>query len=282
MSFRDPRESGKRKAAVDIGALNRDESLVSALGRGDRPHGVNGDPVVDLLFRWRADLDVAGNTIEISAPREPVGAGPVREPANNPTRFFGRAGRKILVAAAVAVFGIGSVGGVAAATGAGPDSTFWPIALALNTERARSVQSSHEVTAMLNKAEAAIHAGQLSVAADQLAKAQTALADVQPTDGAVALKARLEDLQNQLARLRGEPPASGRPTAPGSPGTGAAKQSAPNTPGAHPRPSATAHPGAPAPTGSAAGSPSSPITPTISPTKPGNDGSDKAQPPYQR
>ncbi|WP_163567719.1 hypothetical protein [Fodinicola feengrottensis] len=78
--------------------MNRDESLVSALGRGDRPHGVNGDPVVDLLFRWRADLDVAGNTIEISAPREPVGAGPVREPANNPPRFFGRAGRKILVA----------------------------------------------------------------------------------------------------------------------------------------------------------------------------------------
>jgi hypothetical protein len=279
MNFRDPRDGSKRKSTVDIGALNRDESLVAALGRGDRPHSVNGDPVVDLLYRWRADLDLAGNTIEISAPREPVGAGSAAASPglSGPSRLFGKVGRRILVAAAITAICVSSVGGIAATTGAQPGSTFWPIAQALNTERARSVQSAAQVTTLLNDADKAVRAGQFSQAADLLTRAQTALADVQQADGAPALKTRLAALWNRLSQSRGDQPNSpGRTTAPGKPG----RQPAPNTPGSQPNTTPSGKPGTPSPSGSAA--PSSPSSPTPGGSFPPNNGSSGAQTPLVR
>jgi hypothetical protein len=268
MNFRDPRDAGKRKSTVDIGALNRDESLVAALGRGDRPHGVNGDPVVDLLFRWRADLEIASNTIEISAP---VDGGPVPDTSRDtvkPYRIFGKAGR-IAIAAAAVVIAVGSLGGVAVTRGAQPGSIVWPIAQALNTDRARSVQSAAQVTTLLNSADQAIQAGKFSQAGGLLAKAQTTLVGVQEADGAAALKKRLDASWAKLAEARGTQP-NGKPAAPGA--AGGNSRTTPSNPGSRPRvtpsqstkpPAGGSTPGSGTPSASGSPSPSGSVSHTL-------------------
>jgi hypothetical protein len=256
MNFRDPRDPGKRKSTVDIGALNRDESLVAALGRGDRPNGVNGDPVVDLLYRWRADLELASNTIEISAP---VDGGPVAEPRGivKPYRIFGKAGR-IAIAAAAVVIAVGSLGGVAVTKGAQPGSIVWPIAQAFNTDRARSVQSAAQVTALLNSADQAIQAGRYGQASDVLTKAQATLVGVQEADGASALKKRLDASWGKLAELRGDPPGGTKP------GVTGGTRTTPGTPGAQPKASSSSRAPRPSGSSSSGGSPSGSATPSPS------------------
>jgi hypothetical protein len=261
MSFHDGNRGRRGRNPLDIRALNRDEDLFNALGQGARPNGVDGDPVVDLLYRWRADLEANVNTIEISAPATGVGMPAVR-PSRRASGLLTKAGRRIIVAAAALVIGLGSVGGLAAATGAGPDSTFWPVALALNTERARSVQAAKDVKALLDSAETEIRNGQLDPAADKLSQANQLLPRVQNEDQGPQLRIRLGDLNNRLIQARAEKPGTGQTGRPG--GTGNSSGTGRQAPGGKVDPSRSQTP-RPTPSGSKP-PPSSSPTPTGSGT----------------
>lgn len=258
MSFHDGNRARRGRNPLDIRALNRDESLVNALGQGARPD--HGDPVVDLLYRWRADLEAGVNTIEISAPADGVGK-PSARPVRRASRLLTKAGRRLIVAAAALVIGLGSVGGVAAATGAGPDSTFWPVALALNTERARSVQAAKDVTALLDNAETEMRGGQLDPAAEKLRQASQLLPRVQDADQGPQLRKRLADLNNQLIKARSEKSGGNGQTG-RTGGSGNSSGTGRQTPGGKPDPSRSQPPRPPRPSG---GTP----TPSTSPTPTG-------------
>ncbi|WP_163508601.1 hypothetical protein [Fodinicola acaciae] len=264
MSFHDGNRARRGRNPLDIRALNRDESLFTALGQGERPKSVDGDPVVDLLYRWRADLEAgASNTIEISAPDSGVRGPHSHRPVRRTSRLLTKAGRRIIVAAAALVIGLGSVGGVAAATGAGPDSTFWPVALALNTERARSVQAAKDVTGLLDAAEAEIKSGQLDQAADKLSQARQLLPVVQDVDQGRQLRQRQSDLNDQLIKARADR-SNGTGQGGKSTGSGTSSGNGRQTPGAKPDPSQSQRSHRPTPSGSA------PSSPTTSPTPSGS------------
>lgn len=255
--------------AFDLSALNRDEALLSALGRGDRPVGADSDEVTDLLYQWRADLVLHSDEVAADVPAY-LDDGPSE--LTRAARIFGRAGRRVVVAAAIAVIGVGSIGGVAAATDAAPGSPFWPIARWVNTERARSVQAAEDARGSLANAADSIVDDRTEDATRWLNRADSAIQMVMPEDGAAELRQRSNQLRARLSLpLQPIPTPMTTPPPPGSVPPGATSST--------PKPSPTDIPTTPTrPTTPTTPPTTTPTSPTPSPTESGTGSPNTGKP----
>ena len=113
--------------------LDRDDELLTALSQGVRPDP--GDPAIELLADWHADL---------TADLPPV-------PAVKRRRWYGR---PIALGLAAGVLVLG--GATAAAATAQPGSPLWPITQAVFPHRAQSRSAEQAANRLLDRAETAI------------------------------------------------------------------------------------------------------------------------------
>jgi hypothetical protein len=239
---------------IDIDAVTRDDALLDLLGRGDEPVASTDDPVVRMLYLWRRDLAAD-------------------EKANAP--WWAAMSRRLVTAAAAAVIGVGSLGGVAAAAGsAEPGSPLWGVTEVVYAERADSLTAKENALDALSEARGVIGTDPAR-ARELLAEAIKQAARVRGQDGAEAVRRQIEELRRALGDVGpgnssspGSGPGLARPV-PGNPTRpdGAQQTSPPVTPPAPTNPPTT--PPSDPPTNPASDPPTTPPTdPTPTPTDP--------------
>jgi hypothetical protein len=254
-------------------ALDLDDELLDALGRGGRPAG--GDRLGLMLAAWRDDLDdsparpsapVGPESVAVipvtrearangQAPvprpgiRQPRPSVPLRSARPMPDRpardqVGGPRGsrrwtrRSRIAFAAAVVFAVGVVSGVvaAAASNAGPNSPLWPVSQLLYPERADRVGAQDA----LDRARVAVSQGRLDDARRLMDEAQALISKIADPAERTRLQAELDQIRQLVSWAGGSVQPGGTPAQQPPPSGGPAGTSGPS-PGPLP--------GAPLPTG---------------------------------
>jgi hypothetical protein len=206
---------GRHTEPLDLATVAADDALLDALGRGAPVPA--GDEVAALLAAWRADL--AG---------EPGGAVVASGAAPS-----GRARRRwwfrpVTVAAALVLLGGGVAAGVGTAT---PDSPLWPVAAAVDPERADVLTADHK----LSEARRAISDGRYADAQRLVDQAAAAVARVRDPQQVKRLTSELVDVRRRLSDAGSGTRGAARPTP--TPAPPPAPGSTPSAPRPTPSPS---------------------------------------------
>ncbi|GGM78626.1 anti-sigma-D factor RsdA [Dactylosporangium sucinum] len=219
---------GPGEQPVDLAAVQADDVLLDALGRGEP--APDGDDLAGLLAAWRADLDTdlppdgisTGDILNVpveTVPVEPDADDEVAEPV--PLRRRGTALRRAFAGVAAAALILGGL--ALGAHRSGPDGPLWPITRVLYPQVVDTRAAEHAIA----QAADAAAAGRYDEARRLL---DTATGYAQQV-GDPATRQRLLD---QIDELRRSLPAAPAPTAqPSSTGGGPT----PGTTGPSPAPS---------------------------------------------
>jgi hypothetical protein len=165
---------------LDLVTLAADDALLDALGRGEPVSG--DDEVAALLAAWRADLAGASTGAVVDT------AGAARRRGGRRRWWF----RPVTAAAALVLV----AGGVAVAVGtATPDSPLWPVAAAVDPERADVVTADHK----LSEARRAIGDGRYADARRLADQAAAAIARVRDPGQVKRLTTELADVRRRLS-----------------------------------------------------------------------------------
>lgn len=268
---------------VDADAVLRDDVLIDALAKGVLPMEYHDDELTRALLTWRDDIRSAPfePSVELSAdmwqeavpaedatqvlnvvyndfPRHQADVSTasdpeIDEPAAEPSSRFAWIRRPAIVLGTLSVLVLGSLGSVAAASVAEPGSPFWPLAKAVNPDRANSLEAREAARDDISDARAAMREGDASVALEHLEQAQTHADGVRSKDGKSDLEKELADVRRNLdtpTPSPSTPPATPTPP-PASP-----------QPTPSPTPSPTPEPSTSNPTPSPSSSPSSTPSPS--------------------
>jgi hypothetical protein len=218
-------------------ALGRDDELLSALGRGDRP--VGGDPVAMMLAAWRVDLDeppalppraaapgpetvtlfpvtqtaaprgqgraaLPSRSVRPHAPSPSAPRGTSTGPVS-PDRDAGPSGpgrwrsRRYRLALAAAAVALVAGGAVAAASNATPNSPLWPVSQLLYPQRADRVAAQDA----LAQARTAAKEGRLADARRLIDQAQALISKVADPVERTRLQDELEQVRQLVSTTEG-------------------------------------------------------------------------------
>ncbi|MGS2618587.1 anti-sigma-D factor RsdA [Micromonospora sp. LZ34] len=210
---------------LDLATIARDDQFLDALGRGEPAPA--GDDLAAMLAAWRADLDDDGEPV-----LRPAVDLPPAPPAPRPVT----AGRRVLRLAAAVVLLVAIASGLGVGSrNAGPSSPLWSLTKVLYPEQAqvRSVEDA------IDRARAALSAGQPAEAARLIEQARDDLTAVDDPAVATRLRAELDALHRDLLAALPPPPAPATavPTPRAPTGDGSAAPARPTPAGASPRPS---------------------------------------------
>jgi hypothetical protein len=227
-------------------ALDLDDELLDALGRGDRPAG--GDRLALMLAAWRDDLDepadrpldgatpgpetvaLVPDTTEARAngqasiprpgirpPRpsvplrsaRPMPNRPARDQASGPHGSRRWTRRSRIAFAATVVFAVGLVSGivVAAASNATPNSPLWPVSQLLYPERADRVGAQDALT----RARVAASEGRLGDARRLIDEAQALISKVADPAERTRLQSELDQIRQLVSSAGGSVQPGGTP-----------------------------------------------------------------------
>ena len=175
---------------VDLAMVAADDALLDALGRGAAVS--DADETALLLAAWRADLSApdSGGVLRQQVP-DPLSSAVVDD-AVGAGRARRRWGRFAVAAAVLALVGGGLAVGAANAT---PDSPLWPLAAAVNPERADILTADADIA----QARQAISAGRYADAQRLVDKASVVVARVRDPQQSKRLTTELTDVRRALS-----------------------------------------------------------------------------------
>jgi len=180
-------------------SLDRDDELLTALSEGVRPDP--GDPLVELMAGWHADLDTARPPVTVRRRRWYL--------------------RPIAMGLAIGALVLG--GTTAAAATAQPGSPLWPITQKIYPRLAQTRTAEQAATRLLDQAAAAIQDRRYSDAVIALTEAAAQINLVTDTAARERLLQRWVDLRAALLGLQ----STGTPNPVPSLATGPARSPAP-------------------------------------------------------
>lgn len=226
---------------VNPAAVDRDEELLDALGRGEHPAG--DDPLIALLAGWRAEVE-AGELPELPSDEEIEVALAPNVSRLWPRRGWAKTGehhhgqrpalwQAVTGAAAVAAVLVGGLS--VAAHSAMPGDPLWDVSKTIFSDRAGDVELVSDLSEHLAAADHAARLGDRSEAERLLEEVSERLDEVSDNSERVELMKRRDAIQRDLSRVTPSVVPSPAPAPAPSP-------AAPPPPGA-----ATLVPGAPIP-----------------------------------
>lgn len=192
---------------VDPAAVDRDEELLDALGRGERPAG--DDPLIALLAGWRAEVD-AGELPELPSDEEiEIALAP------NVSRLWPRRGwaktdehhhgqrpalwQAVTGAAAVAAVLVGGLS--VAAHSAMPGDPLWDVSKTIFSDRAGDVELVSDLSEHLSAADLAAREGDRIEAERLLGEVSERLDEVSDNAERVELMKRRDAIKRDLSRV---------------------------------------------------------------------------------
>lgn len=187
--------------------VHRDDDLLDALGRGDRPEG--DGPLVDLLADWRAEVDSTGLPELPSDQQIEVALAP------NVSRLWPRRGwvrsgehhhgqrpslwQAVTGAAAVAVVIVGGLS--VAAHSAMPGDPLWGVSKTMFSDRAGNVELVSDLSEDLAAADLAARGGDRNEAERLLDQVSERLDEVSDASERVELMKRRDAIKRDLSRV---------------------------------------------------------------------------------
>ncbi|MFF0365856.1 anti-sigma-D factor RsdA [Micromonospora sp. NPDC005087] len=259
----EPRPDGGED--LDLAAIDRDDLLLDALGRGEQE--ADADGLTAMLAAWRADVTpdqpdtVVDGELHVVPPRPEGWARTLRTgaptaPVPGPPRWEASGRRALGLAAAVLAVLMLATGLGVASHDAGPTSPLWSLTKVLHPERAEVLGVEHSTA----RARAAVAAGRYDEARELIDQAQRDLGRVTDPADATRLRADIDAVLRDLAAhlCPGWPRCATSPVAPApSPAMSTAAATEPS--GAAPPGGTAPAPQRPAPTDS----PTSGANPTL-------------------
>lgn len=215
--------------ACDEADLDRTESVLAALGAGERPDGAE-DALLALLAGWRAEVDAAPlpplpGDDEIAAALAPNvtplrprrGWAPAREHHHGERPALWQA---VTGAAAVAAIIVGGLS--VAAHSAMPGDPLWGVSKTIFSERAGDVELVADLSQHLAAADAAAREGHTEEAKRLLGEVTDRLDEVSDAAERVELMKRRDAIRRDLSRITPTTVPSPAPAPPLPPAPGAA------------------------------------------------------------
>lgn len=195
----EPEDTGDERDSVDLSAVQADDALLDALGGSDPKVAdeLGNAELNALLLSWSREVDSEPMPELVSVDTAVAAVNRASEIERRNRR--GRRMRLLVpFAAAAAVLAVTFGGASVAAKDAQPGDTLWGLTKVLYTDRANSVEASHDVEAEFKIAREAIDDGNMSTARDALDKAETTLQDVREQEDRSGLSKQHDDLESQL------------------------------------------------------------------------------------
>ncbi|UVE94929.1 hypothetical protein [Dietzia sp. B32] len=222
---------------VDRAELDRDDELLDALGRGDRPAG--DDALVAILADWRADLDSAAlpdlpsdEEIEVALSPNVSRLWPRRGWARSDEHHHGQRPalwQAVTGAAAVAALIVGGLS--VAAHSAMPGDPLWGVSKTMFSDRAGNVELVNDLSDYLAAADLAAREGDRGEAERLLEEVSERLDEVSDASERVELMKRRDAIKRDLSRVTPSAVPSPAPPPPPAPSSAPAPGAATLVPG---------------------------------------------------